>query len=109
MKMRMYIGRVWNLWDTLAIVLFAVGVVLRCFPTYIKDAQLVYVIDVVLWNMRILEILSVNQYLGPYVKIIAKLVRGSSTCSLLAKRGEKETRERKDMLNNEKGLLLLQF
>ncbi|PVD19530.1 hypothetical protein C0Q70_20019 [Pomacea canaliculata] len=75
MKMRMYIGRVWNLWDTLAIVLFAVGVVLRCFPTYIKDAQLVYVIDVVLWNMRILEILSVNQYLGPYVKIIAKLIR----------------------------------
>ncbi|KAK7496878.1 hypothetical protein BaRGS_00011858 [Batillaria attramentaria] len=75
MKIRMFCAKIWNLWDILAIILFAIGVVLRCFTTRLKDAHLVYVVDVVLWNMRILEILSVNQYLGPYVKIIAKLVR----------------------------------
>ncbi|XP_076465905.1 transient receptor potential cation channel subfamily M member 1-like [Babylonia areolata] len=75
MKIRMFLSRIWNIWDLIAIALFAVGVVLRCFPDRVKDAELVYVVDLVLWNMRILEILSVNQYLGPYVKIIAKLIR----------------------------------
>ncbi|XP_070203392.1 transient receptor potential cation channel subfamily M member 3-like [Littorina saxatilis] len=75
MKIRMFLSKVWNLWDLLAIALFFVGLIMRFFPSRVKDAQLVYVIDVVLWNMRILEILSVNQYLGPYVKIIAKLIR----------------------------------
>ena len=74
MKVHMFLSRIWNLWDLLAIALFVVGACLRFFPSRIKDAHLVYVVDVVLWNTRILEILSVNQYLGPYVKIIAKLV-----------------------------------
>ena len=70
----MFVSRIWNLWDLLAIALFVVGACLRFFPARLKDAHLVYVVDVVLWNTRILEILSVNQYLGPYVKIIGKLV-----------------------------------
>ncbi|KAL8608834.1 hypothetical protein ACOMHN_034779 [Nucella lapillus] len=75
MKVRMFVGRIWNIWDMIAIAGFGVAVALRCFPEYVKDAQVVYTVDLVLWNMRILEILSVNQYLGPYVKIIAKLIR----------------------------------
>ena len=87
MKIHMFLSRIWNLWDLLAIALFCVGACLRFFPSRLKDAHLVYVVDVVLWNTRILEILSVNQYLGPYVKIIAKLV----VYSFLLGVGGKET------------------
>lgn len=78
MKLRVYISQLWNILDTAGIALFIIGMVLRFIPATLIDAQLIYSIDMVFWNIRILEILSVNKYLGPYVKIIAKLVRGHS-------------------------------
>lgn len=39
-----------------------------------KAARIIYTLNIVFFYIRILEILSVNQYLGPYVKIIGKLV-----------------------------------
>lgn len=75
MKVRVFMGRIWNTWDLVSIALFAVGVMLRWVPRFVIDAHLVYTVDLVLWNIRILEIMSVNQYLGPYVKIIGKLIR----------------------------------
>ena len=74
MKLRVYISQLWNILDTLGISLFTVGFVLRFFPSTRRDAQLIYTVDIIFWNIRILEILSVNKYLGPYVKIIGKLV-----------------------------------
>ena len=79
MKIKMFLSRVWNIWDLLAIAIFAFGAGFR-FCSRVKDAHLLYAVDVVLWNMRILELMSVNQYLGPYVKIIAKLVSACVMC-----------------------------
>lgn len=78
MKLRMFMSHIWNAWDLVAIAVFGVGAILRFIPDYLQDAHLVYTVNLVLWNMRILEIMSVNQYLGPYVKIIGKLVRKTS-------------------------------
>lgn len=75
MKLRVYISQLWNILDTLGISLFIVGFVLRFIPSTLRDAQLIYTVDIIFWNIRILEILSVNKYLGPYVKIIGKLLR----------------------------------
>ncbi|XP_035824941.1 transient receptor potential cation channel trpm [Aplysia californica] len=75
MKLRVYISQLWNILDTLGISMFAAGLVLRCIPSTLRDGQLVYTVDIIFWNIRILEILSVNKYLGPYVKIIGKLLR----------------------------------
>ncbi|GFO05194.1 transient receptor potential cation channel subfamily m member 1 [Plakobranchus ocellatus] len=75
MKLRVYISQLWNILDTLGISLFMVGFVLRFIPSTLRDAQLIYTVDIIFWNIRILEILSVNKYLGPYVKIIGKLLR----------------------------------
>ena len=74
MKLRMFMSVFWNKWDVLALILFFIGAVIRYDERYLKDANIIYVVDIIFWNFRVLEILSVNQYLGPYVKIIAKLV-----------------------------------
>ncbi|KAH9513269.1 hypothetical protein Btru_034514 [Bulinus truncatus] len=75
MKLRVYISQLWNLLDTIGIALFSIGVVLRFIPATLRDAQLIYSVDVIFWNIRMLEIFSVNKYLGPYVKIMGKLLR----------------------------------
>ncbi|XP_046332894.2 transient receptor potential cation channel subfamily M member 3-like isoform X4 [Haliotis rufescens] len=75
MKLRMFTAHIWNLWDTLAISLFTVGLGLRLNPSTLKAGHLVYTVDIVLWFVRIIENLSVNKYLGPYVKIIGKLLK----------------------------------
>lgn len=43
-----------------------------------QAARIIYTLNIVFFYIRILEILSVNQYLGPYVKIIGKLLRDMS-------------------------------
>ncbi|XP_041371939.1 transient receptor potential cation channel subfamily M member 3-like isoform X2 [Gigantopelta aegis] len=74
LKLQVFIGELWNIWDTLAISLFAIGVGLRLHLTTVEAGRIVYTVDIVFWFIRILEILSVNKYLGPYVKIIGKLI-----------------------------------
>ncbi|XP_050403200.2 transient receptor potential cation channel subfamily M member 3 isoform X3 [Patella vulgata] len=74
MKIRVFWERIWNVWDTIAILLFTVGVVFRNFSSLLPAAHIIYTVDIVFWLVRILEILSVNKYLGPYVKIIGKLI-----------------------------------
>lgn len=74
MKLRVYLANIWNIWDTCAILFFSLGVCLRFNADTLQASRLVYIVDVVLWYIRILEVLSVNKYLGPYLKIICKLV-----------------------------------
>lgn len=76
MKLSVYISNVWNVFDTVGIALFTIGVVMRFIPATLIDAQLIYSVDIIFWNIRILEIYSVHKYLGPFVKIMGKLVKG---------------------------------
>ena len=55
--------------------MFFTAVGLRFHDETRKAARIVYTLNIVFFYIRILEILSVNKYLGPYVKIIGKLVR----------------------------------
>ncbi|KAH9513281.1 Transient receptor putative cation channel sub M member 3 [Bulinus truncatus] len=75
MKLNVFISKVWNIFDTAGITLFLVGFVLRFIPSTLIDAQMIYCVDSILWNIRVLEIYSVNKYLGPFVKIMGKLLR----------------------------------
>ena len=81
MKFKVFFESIWNIWDTFAILFFTAAVIVRHLPMTPKAARMIYVVNIVFWFVRILEILSVNKYLGPYVKIISKLVRYiSSSC-----------------------------
>ncbi|XP_064607878.1 transient receptor potential cation channel subfamily M member 3-like isoform X2 [Liolophura sinensis] len=73
-KLTVYFNEIWNVWDCAAILIFLVALCLRMDEDSRMAARVLYTIDIVFWYIRILEILSVNKNLGPYVKIIGKLV-----------------------------------
>ncbi|XP_033750310.1 LOW QUALITY PROTEIN: transient receptor potential cation channel subfamily M member 3-like [Pecten maximus] len=77
-KLRVHFSQLWNVWDSIGVVLFTVAVMMRHFQDTTKNVRVLYTINIVFWYIRILEILSVNKYLGPYVKIIGKLLRDMS-------------------------------
>ncbi|XP_061172975.1 transient receptor potential cation channel subfamily M member 3-like isoform X2 [Saccostrea echinata] len=78
LKLRVFFSQYWNIWDMVAILMFSTAVGLRMFDETRKAARIIYTLNIVFFYIRILEILSVNQYLGPYVKIIGKLLRDMS-------------------------------
>ncbi|XP_048733275.2 transient receptor potential cation channel subfamily M member 1-like isoform X2 [Ostrea edulis] len=78
LKLRVFFIQYWNIWDMVAILMFSTAVGLRMFDETRKAARIIYTLNIVFFYIRILEILSVNQYLGPYVKIIGKLLRDMS-------------------------------
>ncbi|CAC5414386.1 TRPM3 [Mytilus coruscus] len=78
MKLKVHYSQLWNVWDSIAILNFMIAVGLRFHPYTLQSSRVVYTVNIVLWIMRILEILSVNKYLGPYLKIISKLLRDMS-------------------------------
>ncbi|XP_069111704.1 transient receptor potential cation channel subfamily M member 3-like [Argopecten irradians] len=72
-KLNLYFSQKWNIWDTMALLTFAMAVTLRFIPSALRDARVMFTVNIVFWYPRILQILTVNRYLGPYIKIMAKL------------------------------------
>ncbi|KAI8499346.1 Transient receptor putative cation channel sub M member 3, partial [Branchiostoma belcheri] len=64
----------WNRCDTIAILAFLVGVGLRFHEPTIPYGRVLYCVDIIFWYIRLLDILSVNKYLGPYVMMIGKMM-----------------------------------
>eukprot|EP00058_Branchiostoma_floridae_P016533 XP_002602021.1 hypothetical protein BRAFLDRAFT_82609 [Branchiostoma floridae] len=64
----------WNRCDTIAILAFLVGVGLRFHDNTIPYGRVLYCVDIIFWYIRLLDILSVNKYLGPYVMMIGKMM-----------------------------------
>ncbi|XP_056001380.1 transient receptor potential cation channel subfamily M member 1-like isoform X2 [Ostrea edulis] len=83
MKLRVFASFYWNLWDVAAIAWFSIGVVLRFYPPTLRASRIVYAMNIVFFNIRILGILSVNQALGAYSKIIGKLLKHMSYFSII--------------------------
>ncbi|KAK3097474.1 hypothetical protein FSP39_009961, partial [Pinctada imbricata] len=77
-KLKVFSSQYWNIWDSFAIITFFIAVGLRFHDDTRKAARIVYTLNIVFWYIRILEILTVNKYLGPYLKIIGKLLRDMS-------------------------------
>eukprot|EP00794_Sanderia_malayensis_P009473 gene9473-10461_t len=65
----------WNICDGIAIVLFYVGLGLRLSSSTMIAGHVVWAIDIMLWIIRLLDIFSVNQHLGPYVVMIGRMVK----------------------------------
>ena len=64
----------WNICDGLAIFLYYIGLILRFNESTMSAGRVIFAIDIMLWIIRLLDIFSVNQNLGPYVVIIGKMV-----------------------------------
>ncbi|XP_052279179.1 transient receptor potential cation channel subfamily M member 3-like isoform X3 [Dreissena polymorpha] len=74
-KFKVFFGSVWNVWDTVSILFFATAVIVRHLPVTPRAARVLYTVNIVFWYLRVMEILGVNKYLGPYLKIIVRLLR----------------------------------
>ena len=75
-KLKDWSASVWNLLDSVAILFFYVGLFLRfqSNPNTVLIGHSIYAIDAMLWIIRLLDIFSVNRYLGPYVVMIGRMV-----------------------------------
>ncbi|XP_052793004.1 transient receptor potential cation channel subfamily M member 3-like isoform X2 [Mya arenaria] len=74
-KFKVFFGNVWNVWDTVSILFFVTAVIVRHCPVNPRAARVLYTVNITFWYLRVMEILSVNKYLGPYLKIIVRLLR----------------------------------
>lgn len=68
----------WNMWnpcDTIAILFFLIGLILRLRIVTMDIGRVMYCVDSIYWYLRILNILGVNKYLGPLVTMMGKMVK----------------------------------
>lgn len=77
-KVKVWLQEYWNVTDLIAILLFSVGMVLRLQDLPLRsDGRVIYCVNIIYWYIRLLDIFGVNKYLGPYVMMIGKMVRGA--------------------------------
>lgn len=68
----------WNLWnpcDMCAVLVFLIGVVFRFQSNTFEVGRVIYCVNSIYWYLHILNILSVNKYLGPLVTMMGKMVK----------------------------------
>lgn len=76
-KVKVWLQEYWNITDLMAILIFSVGMVLRLQePPFMSYGRVIYCVNIIYWYIRLLDIFGVNKYLGPYVMMIGKMVRG---------------------------------
>ncbi|XP_026532861.1 transient receptor potential cation channel subfamily M member 7 [Notechis scutatus] len=85
-KVKVWFNDYFNISDTIAIITFFVGFVLRFGAkgnfhentykvNYVFVAgRLTYCLNIIFWYVRLLDFLAVNQHAGPYVMMIGKMV-----------------------------------
>lgn len=86
-KIKVWFSDYFNISDTVAIVTFFIGFVLRFGAkgnfgenTYRENyifvaGRITYCLNIIFWYVRLLDFLAVNQQAGPYVMMIGKMVR----------------------------------
>lgn len=76
-KIKVWFSDYFNTCDFLAITTFFIGFGLRLAggEAFIPG-RMVYCLNIIFWYVRLMDILAVNQQAGPYVMMIAKMVRG---------------------------------
>lgn len=68
----------WNMWnpcDMAAVLFFLIGVSFRMQRETFEHGRVVYCVNSIYWYLRLLNILSVNKYLGPLVTMMGKMVK----------------------------------
>ncbi|XP_052805222.1 transient receptor potential cation channel subfamily M member-like 2 isoform X2 [Mya arenaria] len=76
-KCHSYINNTWNKVDTMTIVVFIIGIILRFLPyeSTFEAARVVLALNYVTFFLRLLHIFSVHKELGPKLVMIGKMVQ----------------------------------
>ena len=81
-KLSVYFSDTWNLVDTFALLAFVVAACLRFFDSTYEAARIIFSLNIIVFIVRSLQIVSVNRQLGPKLVMIRKMVR---LCDLMVK------------------------
>jgi len=73
-KLRVFYGDMWNIIDSVIIVLFFAGFVIRFIPGYVAYGRVFYCLVITTFIIRILDFFDVSRKLGPLIHIIGKMV-----------------------------------
>ncbi|CAH0550311.1 unnamed protein product [Brassicogethes aeneus] len=74
-KFAVWMWNMWNPCDMAAVMLFLTGMILRFRHDSFEAGRVIYCVNCIYWYLRILNILSVNKYLGPLVTMMGKMVK----------------------------------
>ncbi|XP_038078290.1 transient receptor potential cation channel subfamily M member 3-like isoform X2 [Patiria miniata] len=84
-KIKMWASDKWNIWDLVGILLYIPGFIFRLYSVYMVDAdsaaahhqlaRMFFCLDVMVWYIRLLDVCSVNNVMGPYVNMIGNMIR----------------------------------
>ncbi|XP_022086912.1 transient receptor potential cation channel subfamily M member 3-like isoform X2 [Acanthaster planci] len=80
-KIKMWASDKWNVWDLVGILLYIPGFILRLCSVSNMDcagqpfARMFFCLDVMVWYVRLLDVCSVNNVMGPYVNMIGNMIR----------------------------------
>ncbi|XP_071965204.1 transient receptor potential cation channel subfamily M member 3-like [Antedon mediterranea] len=82
-KLKSWSSDAWNIWDGICITFFFIGFFLRMMALHVMSfandflfqwGRLFYCIDIIFWYIRMLDVLSVSKLMGPYVKMISRMM-----------------------------------
>ncbi|KAM4578723.1 transient receptor potential cation channel subfamily M member 6 [Fundulus diaphanus] len=78
-KLKIWFSEYWNISDFIAILLFLVGLSMRCHADPYRTAgRVAYCLDIIFWFVRVLDLLAVNKHAGPYLTMITKMTSNMS-------------------------------
>lgn len=74
-KLEVWCSEYWNISDFTAVILFFIGFGLRWHDPPLRTAgRIAYCLDIIFWYLRLLDLFTVHQHVGPYVTMIIKMV-----------------------------------
>ncbi|OAF67589.1 hypothetical protein A3Q56_04688 [Intoshia linei] len=80
-KFKRYYNNAWNALEIFCLTLFFFAFVVRQFsPPY---GRVMYAVNVACWYIKLLDYLSVDQVLGPYVKMLFKMIQDLITWAVI--------------------------
>uniref|UniRef100_A0A8C9T2K2 Ion transport domain-containing protein n=1 Tax=Scleropages formosus TaxID=113540 RepID=A0A8C9T2K2_SCLFO len=73
-KLEVWFSEYWNALDFIAILLFFGGFVLRCHDPDLRIVgRIFYCLDIIFWYLRLLDLFTVHQHVGPYLTMLTKM------------------------------------
>ncbi|XP_023659018.1 transient receptor potential cation channel subfamily M member 6 isoform X1 [Paramormyrops kingsleyae] len=73
-KLEVWCSEYWNISDFTAVILFFIGFGLRWHDPPLRTAgRIAYCLDIIFWYLRLLDLFTVHQHVGPYVTMIIKM------------------------------------
>ncbi|XP_078085377.1 transient receptor potential cation channel subfamily M member 2 [Mustelus asterias] len=74
-KALLYISSPWNRFDVLAILIFVVGLVCRCFPATLYQGRIILCLDFIIYCIRVVHIFTVSKTLGPKIIMVQMMMK----------------------------------